>query len=112
MTSVREQIVDMLEEALAIIEDEESYIKTGFAVNVKGEQVREESPEADRFSAFAAIARVGKRMGVDGGTIHHARGALESTMPMGTFKSLTFFERDKTHADVVQLFEATLKRIR
>lgn len=110
--STRLQIVDMLEEALAIIEDEESYIKTGFAVDKDGKQVQEDNPDADRFSAFAAIARVGKRMGVEGGTIHLARCALESTMPMGVFKSLTFFEREKTHADVLQLFEATLKRIK
>lgn len=101
----------ILEDALALIEDEESWIIADNACRADGSLCCPTDDDADKFTAQGAIIRTGMKLKVQGDLIYHACSMLRAHMPAGYFHDFRRYSQEKGHAGVIELFERAIASV-
>lgn len=102
-------VLAILEDALALIEDEDMFVATGNARTAEGEHCCPTSDEAETFSVVGAIIRTGEKLGADGATTAHAIRMVQGGIGPGFYTSIPAYCEKHGHAGAIELMEKAIK---
>lgn len=102
-------VLAILEDALALIEDEDTFVATGNARDAEGNHCCPTSDEAERFSICGAIIRTGEKLGAAGDTTAHAMRMVQGGIPAGFYKSTPAYCEKFGHAGAMELMNRAIE---
>lgn len=108
-TNHRSGVLQILEDARELIEDEDSFVPDGNARDIDGKHCCPTSDEAERFSVVGAIIRTGEKLGFTGDVTAHAMRMVQGQIPSGFYKSTPAYCLKFGHAGAMELMDKAIK---
>lgn len=107
MINYRNEVKMILEDALELLEDEESWCQGHMALNKAGSICCPTDDDADRFSISGAIIRTGVRLNMRHVT-HHAIGMVQAHVGAGYNTCTQAFNDRNDHEAVLDLMRRAI----